>query len=66
MADGQPACMNALINQPVDHIIEHYNGVIRGWYNYFQLAENVSRLNYARYVLQYSLAKTLAHKEGSR
>jgi len=65
MADGQPACMNAFINQPVDHIIEHYNGVIRGWYNYFQLAENVSRLNYARYVLQYSLAKTLAHKEGS-
>jgi hypothetical protein len=65
MADGQPACMNAFINQPVDHILEHYNGVIRGWYNYFQLAENVSRLNYARYVLQYSLAKTLARKEGS-
>ncbi len=65
MADGQPACVNGFINQPVDHIIEHYNGVIRGWYNYFQLAENVSRLNYARYVLQYSLTKTLARKEGS-
>jgi hypothetical protein len=65
MADGRPACRNAFINQPVEHIIEHYNGVIRGWYNYFQLAENVSRLNYARYVLQYSLAKTLAHKEAS-
>jgi group II intron reverse transcriptase/maturase len=65
MANGQPKSMYAFINQPVDHIIAHYNGVMRGWYNYYQLAENVSLLNYARYVLQYSLAKTLAHKEGS-
>jgi group II intron reverse transcriptase/maturase len=65
MANGQPAAVNAFINQPVDHIIGHYNGVIRGWYNYYQLAENVCRLNYARYVLQYSLAKTLAGKERS-
>lgn len=64
-ANGQPACMNALINQPVDHIIEHYNSVLRGWYNFYQLAENVSQLNYTRYVFRYSLAKTLAHKEGS-
>jgi hypothetical protein len=65
MDRGQPACMNGYINQPVDHIIQHYNSIIQGWYNYFQLAENVSRLNYARYILQYSLAKTLAHKEKS-
>jgi hypothetical protein len=65
MANGQPAAMNAFINQPVSHIIGHYNGVIRGWYNYYQLAENVCRLNYARYVLQYSLVKTLAAKERS-
>jgi len=65
MKDGQPACMNGFINQPVDHIIEHYNGVLRGWYNYYQLAENVSQLNHARYVFRYSLAKTLAHKEAS-
>jgi group II intron reverse transcriptase/maturase len=63
MADGQPACMAAFINQPVEHIIAHYNAVLSGWYNYYQLGENVSRLNYARYVLLYSLAKTLAHKE---
>ena len=63
--NGQPACMNGFVNQPIDHIIQHYNSVIQGWYNYFQLAENVSRLNYARYILQYSLAKTLAHKEKS-
>jgi group II intron reverse transcriptase/maturase len=65
MANGQPASMSAFINQPIDHIIQHYNGVISGWYNYYQLAENVCSLNYARYVLQYSLAKTLAHKERS-
>jgi group II intron reverse transcriptase/maturase len=62
---GRPAKMNGLVNQPIDHIIEHYNGVIRGWYNYYQLAENVGRLNHARYVLRYSLAKTLAAKERS-
>ena len=65
MAAGRPACMNALINQPIEHIIEHYNGVLRGWYNYYQLAENVCQLNYTRFVLRYSLAKTLAHKERS-
>ncbi len=65
MEKGQPESMRGMVNQPVEHIIEHYNAVIRGWYNYYQLAENVSSLNYARYILQYSLAKTLAHKEGS-
>lgn len=65
MHKGQPAKVNGFVNQPVDHIIAHYNGVIRGWYNYYQLAENVGRLNYARYILRYSLAKTLAAKERS-
>jgi group II intron reverse transcriptase/maturase len=65
LIDGQPACRNALINQPIDQIIEHYNGKLRGWYNYYQLAENVCQLNYTRYVFRYSLAKTLAHKERS-
>jgi len=65
MKDGQPACMNAFINQPIDHIIEHYNGALRGWYHYYQLAENVCQLNHARFVFRYSLAKTLAHKEAS-
>jgi group II intron reverse transcriptase/maturase len=65
MAKGKPTHLSGLVNQPLDHILEHYNGVMRGWYNYYQLAENVGRLNYARYVLQYSLAKTVAHKERS-
>ncbi|MBI1878694.1 MAG: hypothetical protein HYR94_10800, partial [Chloroflexi bacterium] len=65
MANGQPAAVRAYSNQPIDHIIDHYNALIRGWYNYYQLAENVCRLNYARYILHYSLAKTLAGKERS-
>jgi group II intron reverse transcriptase/maturase len=65
MAKGKPTHLSGLVNQPIEHIIDHYNGVMRGWYNYYQLAENVGRLNYARYVLQYSLAKTVAHKERS-
>lgn len=64
-ANGRPANLAGLINQPVEHIIEHFNGVMRGWYNYYQLAENVCSLHFARYVLLYSLVKTLAHKEGS-
>lgn len=65
MHKGRPARMKGLVNQPIGHIIDHYNGVIRGWYNYYQLAENVGRLNHARYVLCYSLAKTIAAKERS-
>jgi hypothetical protein len=65
MAKGQPTGIYAFTNQPIDHIIGHYNGIMRGWYNYYQLAENVSSLHYARYILHYSLAKTLAHKERS-
>jgi group II intron reverse transcriptase/maturase len=63
MAKGKPTHLSGVVNQPRDHILEPYNGVMRGWYNSYQLAENGCSLNYARYVLQYSLAKTLAHKE---
>ena len=65
MYKGRPAKLSGLVNQSPDQIIYYFNAVIRGWYNYYQLAENVGRLNYARYVLRYSLAKTLAAKERS-
>jgi hypothetical protein len=65
MYNGNPRSMPELTPHSTDQIIEHFNGVICGWYNYYQLAINVSQLNYARYILQYSLAKTLAHKERS-
>jgi hypothetical protein len=62
---GKPGKRGGLIHHPPDQIIQHYNSIIRGWYNYYQLAENVGRLNHARYILRYSLAKTLAAKERS-
>jgi group II intron reverse transcriptase/maturase len=65
MAEGQPTNVPALTNQPIEHIIEHYNSILRGWYNFYQLALNVSQLHYAKYVLYYSLTKTIAHKEKS-
>lgn len=63
LRNGKPKCRAELIGQSVESLIAQYNAVIRGWYNYYQLAENVSALNYARYVLHYSLAQTLARKE---
>ena len=65
MAEGQPTSLPALTNQPIEHIIEHYNNILRGWYNFYQLALNVCQLNYAKYVLYYSLTKTIARKEKS-
>ena len=62
MHNEQPAKVGGMVNQPIDHLIGHYDATLRGWYNYYQWAENVYQLNYARYVLRYSLAKTLAAK----
>jgi hypothetical protein len=64
--DGDRARRRILSRCGAENRAEHIHlqdGVIRGWYDYYQLAENVGCLNYARYVLQYSLAKTLARKE---
>ncbi|MFJ8530112.1 group II intron reverse transcriptase/maturase [Bacillus sp. NPDC094106] len=44
-------------------IIETYNAELRGLYNYYSLAENVSKKMWQlRYVMEYSCLKTLANK----
>ena len=43
-------------------INEEYNAQIRGIYNYYRLASNVSVLQKFRYVMEYSMYKTLAGK----
>ncbi len=43
-------------------ILAQFNGEIRGIYNYYRLARNVSVLNKFRYVMEYSMYKTIARK----
>ena len=43
-------------------IVVQYNAQIRGIYNYYRLASNVSVLNKFRYVMEYSMHKTFAGK----
>lgn len=43
-------------------ILNTYNSEIRGFYNYYKLAHNVSVLNKFKYVMEYSLYKTFSNK----
>lgn len=64
--DGKPVHHNARINAPLLDIINTYNSEIRGLYNYYCLATDVSKkLGKFRYYHYYSLAKTIARKEKS-
>lgn len=65
-AKGEPVAHRARLNMPVLDIIEQYNAEIRGLYNYYKLAMDVSnKLGKFRYYHYYSLAKTIAQKEKS-
>ena len=46
----------------VAEMVHKYNAQIRGIYNYYRLASNVSVLNKFYYVMEYSLYKTIAAK----
>jgi len=43
-------------------ILDQYNGEIRGFCNYYSIANNRSKLHKFRYILEYSFYKTLAMK----
>lgn len=52
-----------LVGLPDLEVIEIYNAELRGLYNYYALAENVSQKMWQlRYVMEYSCLKTLANK----
>lgn len=57
-----PVARNGLQNKEPIEILTQYNGEIRGIYNYYRMARNVSVLNKFRYVMEYSMYKTLAVK----
>lgn len=63
---GTPAALRARVNMPILDIVDQYNAEIRGLYNYYSMAGDVSRkIGKFRYYHYYSLAKTIAQKEGS-
>ena len=43
-------------------ILEHYNSEIRGFYNYYCIANNSSIINSFKYIMEYSMYKTYATK----
>ena len=51
-----------LVNHPDIEIITKFNAEIRGIYNYYRLAHNVSVLNKFAYIMEYSMYKTFACK----
>jgi group II intron reverse transcriptase/maturase len=51
-----------LMNKTEIEIISQYNSEIRGIYNYYRLADNVSVLNDFHYIMECSMLKTFAAK----
>jgi len=63
--NGFPRSCNKYIFLPDHEIITRYNHVLRGLMNFYNMAENRSDLNETIYILEYSLAHTLAAKHRS-
>ena len=57
-----PLQRNEYIYLTPSEMIRKYNEQIRGLYNYYRIANNVSVLNKFYYVMEYSLYKTIAAK----
>lgn len=51
-----------LVNHPDIEIVTKFNAEIRGLYNYYRLANNVSVLNKFAHIMEYSMYKTYACK----
>ena len=60
--EGKPRSKTGWTNLDADQIINLYSAVNRGIQNYYRFADNWSQLNRIQYILELSLAKTLAHK----
>ena len=60
-----PVQRTSLIHMKDYEIVQQYNWEIRGLYNYYRLANNVSVLSQFYYIMKYSMIKTLAAKYNS-
>jgi len=64
ISKGKVASVKRRVNLPVLDIINEYNSEIRGLYNYYSLATDVSvKLGKFKYYHYWSLMKTIAQKE---
>jgi group II intron reverse transcriptase/maturase len=61
----KPTHRGALMNRQEIEIISKYNSEIRGIYNFYRLADNVSVLNRFYYIMEASILKTFAAKYSS-
>lgn len=62
----EPVRRTQLMHLDDIEILNQYNAEIRGLYNYYRLANNVSVLNNFYYVMRYSMLKTFAGKYRTR
>ncbi len=60
--EGKPTTKTGWTILDVDQIVSLYSGVNRGIQNYYRFADNWKDLSRVQYILQFSLAKTLACK----
>lgn len=60
--EGKPIAKDAWSHLDEDQIIALYNGINRGYLNYYRPADNYASLNRIQYILKFSLAKTIASK----
>ncbi len=59
---GEPTTKLGWTNLDTAQIIGLYNGIHRGILNYYRFVDNIDSLARIQYILQYSLARTLAAK----
>ena len=60
--EGEPIPKSGWAFLDAEQIVSLYSSVNRGIQNYYRFADNWGQLNRVQYILQYSLAKTLARK----
>lgn len=61
-AEGKPVAKGAWTHLDEDQIIRLYSSINRGLQNYYRFVDNWAKLTRIQYILQHSLAKTLAQK----
>ena len=62
----KPKSKSVLVFNDDLEILDRYNSMVRGFVNYYSLANNSYELQTFGYILEYSMYKTFAHKYRSR